>query len=132
MPIAGLAHFNLRAPREMLESLRHFYCEIIGLSLGQRPPFRSFGYWLYAGGRDILHLTESSPGEEQLTDVSTTIDHVAFAAYGRLEVESKLRANSVLFEIAHVPLTGQVQLFLRDPAGNGIELIFAADASNAK
>ncbi len=129
MPITGLGHYNLRAPRQLLESLRAFYCDIVGLSVGERPPFRRFGFWLYAGDRDILHLTECSPEEVRRTDVSTTFDHVAFAADGRPEVESRLRANAVVFETAHVPLTGQIQLFLRDPAGNGVELTFADDES---
>ena len=44
MPITGLGHYNLRAPRELLESLRAFYCDVIGLSTGKRAPFGSFGY----------------------------------------------------------------------------------------
>ncbi|MBL0164012.1 MAG: diguanylate cyclase [Xanthomonadales bacterium] len=127
MPITGLGHYNLRAPRELLESLRAFYCDVIGLSTGKRPPFRSFGYWLYAGDLDILHLTESSPEEVRVTNVSTTFDHVAFAAEGRLEMESRLRTCAIAFKTNQVPLTGQVQLFMRDPAGNGVELTFAAD-----
>lgn len=129
MPIIGLGHYNLRAPRELLESLRTFYCDVVGLSVGQRPPFRSFGYWLYAGNRDVLHLTESSPVEMRRIDVATTFDHVAFVAEGRLDVESRLLANDVTFDTSHVPLTSQVQLFLRDPAGNGVELTFAAEDS---
>lgn len=129
MPIIGLGHYNLRAPRELLESLRTFYCDVVGLSVGQRPPFRSFGYWLYAGNRDVLHLTESSPVEMRRIDVATTFDHVAFVAEGRLDVESRLLANDVAFDTSHVPLTSQVQLFLRDPAGNGVELTFAAEDS---
>jgi hypothetical protein len=27
--------------------------------------------------------------------------------------------------VAHVPVTGQVQLFFKDPAGNGVELNFS-------
>ena len=127
MPITGIAHYNLRAPRELLESLRAFYCDVVGLSVGERPPFRSFGYWLYVGDQDILHLTECSPQEVRRTDVSTTFDHVAFAADERPDVESRLHANEVAFETALVPLSGQIQLFLRDPAGNGVELMFAAD-----
>ena len=43
MSITGLSQYNLRAPRELLESLRAFYCDVIGLSMEKRPPFRSFG-----------------------------------------------------------------------------------------
>lgn len=129
MAITGLRHYNLRAPRELLEILRVFYRDVIGLAEGERPPFRSVGYWLYAGDRDILHLSESAPGDIRQMGVATTFDHVAFAAHGRIEVESRLRAGNVAFQTAHVPVNGQVQLFLRDPAGNGVELAFASEES---
>jgi hypothetical protein len=32
----------------------------------------------------------------------------------------------VQYEVAHVPVTVQVQLFFRDPAGNSVELNFSA------
>jgi catechol-2,3-dioxygenase len=124
MPIDGFAHFNLRAPRELLDTLFAFYRDVVGLYAGYRPPFRSYGYWLYAGGKDILHLTESAPGESRSNNAVTTFDHVAFACSGRGEIEARLRANGIDFSTDHVPSTRQVQLFLQDPAGNGVELNF--------
>ena len=32
--IQGFAHYNLRAPRPLLEELRKFYTEVVGLSVG--------------------------------------------------------------------------------------------------
>ena len=63
MTVVGFNHYNLRAPRELLEQLRSFYCDVVGLRVGPRPSFASFGYWLYAGEQDILHLTETDAGE---------------------------------------------------------------------
>ncbi|MGH8126752.1 MAG: VOC family protein [Gammaproteobacteria bacterium] len=129
MSTSGFSHYNLRAPRELLELLRLFYCDVVGLSVGERPPFRNHGYWLYAEDHDILHLTEAATGEVRATDVDTTFDHVAFKCSGLTAFESNLRAHGIAFETDHVPLTGRVQLFLKDPAGNGVELNFAgADA----
>ena len=122
MPIHGFAHFNLRADRELLDVLLAFYRDVVGLTAGYRPPFRSYGYWLYAGGKDILHLTESRPDEARQTHVATTFDHVALACSGRAAIEAGLHANGIDFSTDHVPSTGQVQLFFRDPAGNGVEL----------
>lgn len=130
MPVSALNHYNLRAPRELLEQLRAFYCEVIGLFQGERPPFQSHGYWLYAGGTAILHLSEARPGEHRAANVVNTFDHVAFSCSGRKEMELHLARQGVAFETAVVPQSGQVQLFLRDPAGNGIELNFA-DAADA-
>jgi len=124
--IQGFAHYNLRAPRPLLEELRKFYTEVVGLSVGDRPPFGNFGYWLYASGTDVLHLSECSPGEERAVGVATTFDHVAFRCSDRAGVERTLAASGVKFEMAQVPRAGQVQLFFRDPAGNGVELNFAS------
>jgi catechol-2,3-dioxygenase len=125
MPTHGFSHYNLRAPRELLEELRAFYCEIVGLTVGERPPLRRFGYWLYAGKHAILHLSECAPGERGPRSGSGTFDHAAFACSGRSEFEQQLRGHGIAYETAQVAHTGQVQLFFSDPAGNGVELNFA-------
>jgi catechol-2,3-dioxygenase len=122
--ITSFSHYNLRAPRPLLDKLRDFYCNIVGLRLGDRPPFASFGYWLNAGEFDVLHLTESSADEHRVTHTATTFDHAAFNCRNRAEVETRLTANGIKYETARVPLTGRVQLFFSDPAGNGVELNF--------
>jgi catechol-2,3-dioxygenase len=127
--INGLNHYNLRAPRPLLEALRDFYRDVIGLEVGQRPPFRQHGYWLWAGGAPILHLSEAEPGEERSAHAVNTFDHAAFSCADRAGIERRLRQLGVAYETSRVPQTGQVQLFLTDPAGNGVELNFAnADA----
>ena len=60
MSVIGFDHYNLCGPRELLESLRVFYTEVVGLTDGYRPPFETFGFWLYAGEHAVLHLSESA------------------------------------------------------------------------
>ncbi len=127
MPTLGLDHYNLRAPRELMERLRSFYCDVVGLSVGERPPFGSFGYWLYAGGQPVLHLSETRSGESRGAGAASTFDHAAFSCAGRGEFERRLTQLGIAFETARVPGTGQVQLFVTDPAGNGVELNFAGE-----
>jgi hypothetical protein len=55
----------------------------------------------------------------------TTFSHAAFNCSGRTAYARKLARLGIRHEVAHVPQTGQVQLFLEDPAGNGVELLFA-------
>ena len=124
MTVHGFNHYNLLAPRALLDTLRDFYCSVVGLVEGERPPFRSFGYWLYAGGRDVLHLSETRPGEIRATGVATTFDHVALTCSGFTETEAHLKQLGVTYRISEVPLTGQRQIFIHDPAGNGVELHF--------
>ncbi len=127
MPTLGLNHYNLRASRQLIERLRTFYCDVVGLTPGERPPFGSFGYWLYAGGQPILHLSETRPGESSAAGATATFDHAAFTCSGRAEFERRLARLGIAFKTARVPGSTQVQLFISDPAGNGVELNFAGE-----
>ncbi|HXS53734.1 MAG TPA: VOC family protein [Usitatibacter sp.] len=124
--VQGLNHYNLRASRAMLDRLRDWYRDAIGLEVGERPPFRFHGYWLYAGGRPILHLSEASPGEEHPAPGSGTFDHVAFTCAGFGAMRERLDSLRVPYRVAEVPVTRLRQVFLQDPAGNGVELDFDA------
>ena len=124
MPAIGFSHYNLRAPRALLDELRDFYCDVVGLSVGHRPPFRSFGYWLYAGEQAVLHLSEAGPDENRPAQPTGTFDHAAFRCTDRAAYESKLSARGIKYRVAVVPVTQQLQIFITDPAGNGIELNF--------
>lgn len=124
MSIQSLDHINLRARPELLEELRGFYEAALGLVVGHRPPFGSHGYWLYAGGSPLVHLQAVDATDARATQAATTLDHVAFAATGFDAVTRRLEALGVPFTTRSVPLTGARQVFLRDPAGNGVELLF--------
>jgi catechol-2,3-dioxygenase len=126
MSIIGLNHYNLRAGRQTLDALRDFYVGVVGLQAGYRPPFNSFGYWLYAGDHAVLHLSEAGPDEQHRLNVSGTFDHVAFSCTDLAEFEARLRSLAIDYTSDRVPHTGQQQLFFHDPAGNGVELNFSA------
>jgi catechol 2,3-dioxygenase-like lactoylglutathione lyase family enzyme len=125
MKVLGFNHFNLRASAALVGELKTFYCDIVGLTVGERPPFRRSGYWLYAAGKDILHLTIADANEVRSTANGSTVDHFAFSCSGLEAYENAIQKLGVAYEVDRVPLTGQVQLFLTDPAGNGVELNFA-------
>ncbi|MEO8103319.1 MAG: VOC family protein [Betaproteobacteria bacterium] len=125
MTTLGLNHVNLRAARELLDALRDFYCDVVGLREGARPPFPRFGYWLYVGDQAVVHLSEAGPDETQRANVATTFDHFAFDCADRTGVEATLKRRDIAYRTMTVPLTGQVQLFIQDPAGNTVELNFA-------
>ena len=126
MPVTGFDHYNLRADRPVLEQLRDFYRDVVGLTVGDRPPFRSFGYWLYSGGRPVLHLSLAAHGEERPGTAVNTFSHAAFNCTGRVEFERRLKALGIPYRTASVPLLNIAQLFFHDPAGNGVELQFDA------
>ncbi len=129
MATIGFNHFNLRAPRELMDELKAFYCDIVGLEQGQRPDLGTPGYWLYAGNQCVLHLSQTRPDETRLTHAATTFDHAAFTCTNRVEMEARLKRHSITFTTGQVPSMGIAQLFLKDPAGNGVELSFAEHRS---
>lgn len=129
MPIRGFDHYNLRAARPLLDQLRDFYRDVVGLTVGDRPPFRRFGYWLYAGDRPVLHLSEADYTETRSTAATTTFAHAAFDCTDRAAFERRLGEHGIRYRVAKVPITNQVQLFFLDPAGNGVELGFDAAES---
>lgn len=128
MTTLGLSHYNLRASRELMETLCRFYCEAVGLRIGERPPFSSFGYWLYAGSRAVVHLSEAARGRPDDGSVITTFDHAAFDCTDLAGTRERLDRLGIVYRMAMVPELGHAQLFFLDPAGNGVELIFDRQA----
>ena len=126
--ICGINHYNLRGAPEVIENLKNFYIEIVGLKLGHRPPFNNGGYWLYANDKDVLHLSFSKNDITNELNVSSTFDHMAFTAENEMDHINVLKENNIDYIIREVPEIGTRQIFFKDPAGNGIELIFSKDS----
>jgi|APMed6443717190_1056831.scaffolds.fasta_scaffold40878_4 catechol 2,3-dioxygenase-like lactoylglutathione lyase family enzyme len=129
MTIRALDHVNIRAHRAVLDELKTFYCDVLGLRAGPRPPFPRFGYWLHAGERAVVHLYESEPGEARATHDDHTLDHFAFACDDLAGVVATLERHGLAYRKASLPGRDVVQIFVRDPAGHSVELDFAAEAA---
>ena len=129
MNIVGLNHYNVTVPGELLERVRDFYVEVLGLIVGERPAFMREGFWLYAGAEPLVHLTACGADDPRAGGARgpSFFDHVAFSCNGLAGVLERLRRYSVPFELAEVTSLGQVQVFLRDPAGVGVELNFVGE-----
>jgi len=122
--IKGINHYNLRADEKTIEVLKEFYIEIVGLTLGHRPPFKNGGYWLYANQKDVLHLSFSKNDIVNELNVNSTFDHMAFTCQDENMYIDLLTKKNIKFSIREIPEIGTHQIFFKDPAGNGIELIF--------
>ena len=122
MPVDAFQHFNVRAVD--VEASREFYERILGLRVGDRPPFTSIGYWLYLGTEPLVHLVQREPGEAS-PNGDGAVDHVAFQARDLAAMKHLLNDAAVPFREAVVPRDGSVQIFIHDPDGLKIELNFA-------
>ena len=119
-------HFNIRAPKPLLEEVRTFYVDVVGLTEGFRPAAPVPGYWLYLEALPILHLMEwgdviGTPARER-----GYLDHVAFACDDLEGFIAKLKTLDVGYTQRDFDLTGGAftQLELTDPVGTGVELNF--------
>jgi catechol 2,3-dioxygenase-like lactoylglutathione lyase family enzyme len=136
MTLHALDHCAIRTAR--LEETRRFYVEALGLEVGPRPPLTLPGYWLYAGGRPIVHLMEI--GTHYETDVfgqpmhglrgpeGPGVDHLAFRVSGLSVLRERLAALGIPYRELAMPAADLHQVFVVDPNGVITELNFQASA----
>ncbi len=122
MPVDALQHINIRAADA--DRARDFYVSILGLRVGDRPPFKSTGHWLYLGTQPVIHLVQKSPDEPASSRNTGAIDHVAFRGVDLDATRQALAREGIEFEERVVPRDNSVQLFVLDPDGIKIELNF--------
>jgi catechol 2,3-dioxygenase-like lactoylglutathione lyase family enzyme len=125
MTALAFNHVNMRAPRELLESLKGFYCDVVGLVVGKRPEVGIYGYWLCIGDQAVMHLAEAGAEENVPTDAPRTVDHLAFDCDDRAGTEQRLRDRGIEFRGGRAGMFPMTILFCKDPAGTAVELRFA-------
>ncbi len=133
MLVHAILHINIRVPEHKLAPCVDFYCHVLGLSVGPRPPFESRGFWLYAEGVPVVHLVQAS-ALETAPDVShgrSALDHVAFACSGLQAALDRLQQHDIPYTISKVPILNQTQVTAKDPAGVVIELSFEASETTS-
>jgi catechol 2,3-dioxygenase-like lactoylglutathione lyase family enzyme len=123
MPLTEINHVNFRTDRETMHLLRDFYCDILGLTVGKRVASTSYGYWLYIGNNDVVHLAEYKTLEPPQLHVHGTYDHVSFTCTDMPAMEANLNAHNIPYTTRTLA-SGVRQINLKDPAGNGVELNF--------
>jgi len=122
--VGALDHFNVRT-RQLDETVR-FYCDVLGLTSGQRPNFSFPGAWLYSDGRAVVHLVDISPTEEAQKPDSGVVHHVAFVSRGFVAMKARLKSKGMAFDSRQVPGGDLWQIFVNDPNGVMIELNYEA------
>ncbi|HEX9448625.1 MAG TPA: VOC family protein [Dongiaceae bacterium] len=135
--IQRLDHITLRT-RKAAETVR-FFVNALGLSEGWRPGFRFPGHWLYNGDTPVLHIVTITDDEAELRSYlgtrgegtgSGAVDHIAFRCNGLDATQQRLLQLGQPFQERVVPNIGEHQLFMLDPNGITIELVFPYAESN--
>jgi catechol 2,3-dioxygenase-like lactoylglutathione lyase family enzyme len=122
MRLIGLDHMTVRCRLDDLPAVRAFWCDVLGLTEGDRPGFSFPGAWLYLDGRPVVHLVATRP--DDLAATGAPIDHVAFNATGLAAARARLNGAGIAFREQSVPGRAMTQLFVHDPAGTRIEILF--------
>jgi catechol 2,3-dioxygenase-like lactoylglutathione lyase family enzyme len=109
-----------------IDGTRDFWCDVLGLEVGHRPPLEFPGYWLYAGDRPCVHIAQRSAykahsGRVGIPATTGPVEHVAFDADDREAVVERLRRGRVPAAQNEVPGVMR-QFFVHDPNGVKIEI----------
>jgi catechol 2,3-dioxygenase-like lactoylglutathione lyase family enzyme len=124
MAITGMNHFTVLTA-DLSRTLR-FYVELLGLRLGPRPPLPFAGAWLYAGEQAVLHVIA---GSAPPVDARGALDHMAFSATDLASVAARLEREGVTYELKRQHGSRMLQLFVVDPSGARVELLFDSEES---
>lgn len=130
MPITQMQHYMVLS--KDLEKTRAFYCDVLGLRAGPRPPFDFAGLWIYAGDVACVHValrssydatarTAANPADP-VDHGSGSVDHIAFAATDYDELVARFEQHGVRYRATRVPGKDLRQLFVFDPDGIQIEI----------
>lgn len=132
-----LNHYSIRTTD--MAATERFYVDVLGLTVGPRPPFPFPGLWLYRGAHDdvanavvhVIGIDMNDPeglknylGDRDIGSLhgSGAVDHVAFFADGLEEMLNHLAKMDVVPRQRTVPEIHLHQLFFDDPSGVVVEL----------
>jgi catechol 2,3-dioxygenase-like lactoylglutathione lyase family enzyme len=136
MPAQSLNHYTIMA--RDLEATKNFYRDVVGLTVGDRPPLNFPGYWLYCGGTPTVHLLGYRAIDPVISDGPSypaktgRLDHIAFACTGLKEMRANLESKGIKYDERVLPRLNMTQLFYLDPDGIAVECNFGAEETEAR
>lgn len=126
MQLRRLEHVNIRTAN--LAAMTEWYGAVLGLPVGERPPFDVPGAWLYLGDMPIVHLVEEASTPEAC---DPRIEHFALSATGLAAFIDRLDERGIAHDEVRVPAIGELQVNFTDPDGNHIHVDFPKEEADA-
>ena len=107
MGLHHLDHYNIETVN--LDETIKFYCDVLGLYVGDRPPLPFPGAWLYCENKQpTIHLIGTNPGEPDRPKVPAgKLHHICFATTGIDEVRERLEKANIKFNKVVLPRSPQ-------------------------
>jgi len=106
-----------------LKAMACFWTKLIGLQVGERPPFPFKGAWIYSEDRPLIHIAE----QDASAFGNGAIAHVALEGADYKALLKRLGENSYDYTEKLVPMTGERQVFIAGPDGLIVEMLFPLD-----
>lgn len=119
MKLGPLDHVNIRTAN--LENMVDWYCGVLGMTVGKRPPFGFPGAWLYTGNQAAVHLIGV---DNPASGDDPRLEHFAFSASGLPSFLQTLEERQVSYRLGRVPEFDILQVNIFDPDGNHIHVDF--------
>jgi len=118
--VIALHHVNVTVPAELEGEAKNFYGSVLGLEQVPKPATsRQSGAW-YQIGANQLHLSV----EEEPQSASSR--HVCFTVEDLATTERMFRDAGVEIIPDARPQQGTLRFYVRDPAGNQLEIVQAS------
>ena len=118
-----------------IQRTRDFYCDVVGLQLGERPPLAFPGYWLYAdsGSASCIHIAERRAYAAHAASLGLhvpehaaeggPVDHVAIrAGSGNYDGLLERLSRAGIEAVTNAVPGGPRQVFIEDPNGVRVEI----------
>ncbi|MFL9815883.1 VOC family protein [Tolypothrix campylonemoides VB511288_2] len=108
----------MTSPAEKEDAMLFFYSQVLGLTKIPKPPeIKAFGGAWYSLGETQIHISlEKNPSNE------TSRRHICYQVYNLNAFEEHLRGYGIEILPDGNPIPECRRFFLRDPAGNRIEI----------
>lgn len=103
-----------------------FWTQLIGLHVGNRPPFPFNGLWIYSDDKPLIHIAEQPNSILE----QGSIVHVALEGANYKALINRLDNNQCRYTQKIVPLTNERQIFITGPDGLTVEMLFPLDKNN--
>jgi catechol 2,3-dioxygenase-like lactoylglutathione lyase family enzyme len=130
MPLTRMEHFLVLT--DDIEKTKNFYCDVLGMQVGFRPPLKFDGYWVYLGEVPVIHIGEWKTYTKHSEELGIPVtkpapgtgpfDHIAFNGVDFEEIAARLMKHGVKAGLNVVPGNSLRQLFFNDPNGIKIEI----------
>lgn len=114
------------------EKVKSFFTEIIGLTVGYRPPFPFPGFWLYAEEKAVLHLFDRNTNfskngqirQDLVSSENNIVDHIALWCDDYQKIMTKIHKNNLNFSETITPDSNIKQVFIQAPEDLIVEIDF--------